>query len=458
QITQITGGTLFLHDGVTPVANSDFLTTREGMAGLRFTPAPDSTAPGSFHVQASLSPDTAGLGGHIITATIGVMPLPTPQLLANTGLLTTIATTATIAPATLKVTENGAVAGQLFYTITVAPTQGVLVDNGRQLAAGDSFSESDVERGRLAYVANSVTATDSFTFIVTDANGTSLPPAVFSIQTTSAPAPHVPPVPHVPQFMPLPGTTSTSSSTAPVSAPPIEIGSQSDGGTNSAAGATPSDASGDSSSSTGRGSDSTTARPAPHAPAASPVAPAVDQLIPHTAPARSSDLTQQKAADAPRSGESDASSNDPSENQKLSTGLLNSLAVAKGSNASTLATGNHVIKAPAKPTGALRADGALWHELDAMQQQMASEHKVHLVAGTASLVSIGMSVAYFMWAVRAGSVLSSLLSSMPAWKLVDPLPILDQMEGRTARRKRDGSDDEDDESLESMVDGVSTVA
>jgi len=184
----------------------------------------------------------------------------------------------------------------------------------------------------------------------------------------------------------------------------------------------------------------------------------VAPLIPHTAPARSSDLTQQKAADAPRSGESDASSNDPSENQKLSTGLLNSLAVAKGSNASTLATGNHVIKAPAKPTGALRADGALWHELDAMQQQMASEHKVHLVAGTASLVSIGMSVAYFMWAVRAGSVLSSLLSSMPAWKLVDPLPILDQMEGRTARRKRDGSDDEDDESLESMVDGVSTVA
>jgi hypothetical protein len=112
------------------------------------------------------------------------------------------------------------------------------------------------------------------------------------------------------------------------------------------------------------------------------------------------------------------------------------------------------------PTGnspaSLAANSPLWRDLDEMQDQAKSEHKTHVIAGAASLVSVGMSVVYFMWAVRAGSVLSSLLSSMPAWKLVDPLPILDQMAGGFDGRKRD--DDEDDETLESMVDNQAAPA
>ena len=89
----------------------------------------------------------------------------------------------------------------------------------------------------------------------------------------------------------------------------------------------------------------------------------------------------------------------------------------------------------------------LWHDLDAMQTQAESEHqtRVRIFAGTATLVSAGMSLVYFIWTIRAGSILSSLLSSMPAWKLVDPLPILDQASG-------DEDEEEDDETLASMVD------
>jgi hypothetical protein len=57
-----------------------------------------------------------------------------------------------------------------------------------------------------------------------------------------------------------------------------------------------------------------------------------------------------------------------------------------------------------------------------------------------------MSMVYFVWAIRAGSILSSLLSSMPAWKLVDPLPILEQGSGAG-----DDEDEDDNESLQSMV-------
>jgi len=90
-----------------------------------------------------------------------------------------------------------------------------------------------------------------------------------------------------------------------------------------------------------------------------------------------------------------------------------------------------------------------------VQAQVMSERKLHIMAGSASLVSVGISVMYFLWAVRAGSVLSSLLSSMPAWKLVDPLPILDQFAKPGAGGNNwDGEDDgaSDEETLESMLD------
>jgi hypothetical protein len=57
---------------------------------------------------------------------------------------------------------------------------------------------------------------------------------------------------------------------------------------------------------------------------------------------------------------------------------------------------------------------------------------------------VGASVLYLAWFLRAGSLVSSLLSSMPAWSFVDPLPILDQM------GSPEGEED-DDESLQSMV-------
>lgn len=53
QITGVTGGTLFQNDGTTPIANNSFITFAQGQAGLKFTPAANSTAGGSFSVQAS---------------------------------------------------------------------------------------------------------------------------------------------------------------------------------------------------------------------------------------------------------------------------------------------------------------------------------------------------------------------------------------------------------------------
>ena len=79
QITNITGGSLFLNDGVTPVTNGDFIAVAQGAAGLKFTPTTGSLANGSFTVEESTTGDASGLiAASKATATITVIaPVPT---------------------------------------------------------------------------------------------------------------------------------------------------------------------------------------------------------------------------------------------------------------------------------------------------------------------------------------------------------------------------------------------
>ncbi len=56
----------------------------------------------------------------------------------------------------------------------------------------------------------------------------------------------------------------------------------------------------------------------------------------------------------------------------------------------------------------------------------------------------GMSVGYVLWLLRGGLLLSSLLTSLPAWRFVDPLPVL-------GRLQDDDDEDLDDDSVEAIV-------
>lgn len=95
--------------------------------------------------------------------------------------------------------------------------------------------------------------------------------------------------------------------------------------------------------------------------------------------------------------------------------------------------------APLETTGFLR-------ELDSTRQQAVSDLRPRMWAGTASLISGGLSLAYFLWVVRGGSLFSGLISSIPTWKVIDPLPILDHVGKAGAALKR-----EEDRSLQSLI-------
>jgi hypothetical protein len=55
---------------------------------------------------------------------------------------------------------------------------------------------------------------------------------------------------------------------------------------------------------------------------------------------------------------------------------------------------------------------------------------------------VGLSAGYVVWMLKGGSLLASLLSSLPAWQLADPLAIL-------VGKKED--EDDDDDSLKTII-------
>jgi hypothetical protein len=78
----------------------------------------------------------------------------------------------------------------------------------------------------------------------------------------------------------------------------------------------------------------------------------------------------------------------------------------------------------------------------------AEQHFDKVAAETVGVVSGGLAVGYVLWLIRGGYLLSSLLTSMPAWRLVDPLPILDYLDDES---RADKSREDEDESLEELL-------
>lgn len=81
-------------------------------------------------------------------------------------------------------------------------------------------------------------------------------------------------------------------------------------------------------------------------------------------------------------------------------------------------------------------------ELDQMRHQ--SQEQQFSIERTASIavasLAAGAPLVYVLWLVRSGVLLGSYLSALPAWRLLDPLPIL--------ARGAEGEDkEEDDEAL-----------
>jgi hypothetical protein len=71
---------------------------------------------------------------------------------------------------------------------------------------------------------------------------------------------------------------------------------------------------------------------------------------------------------------------------------------------------------------------------DEVRENVLLEQSVTVsVAG----VSLGLSLVYVLWLIRGGVLMGSYLSALPAWRILDPLPVL-------ARRGEDEEPDEEE--------------
>jgi hypothetical protein len=78
-------------------------------------------------------------------------------------------------------------------------------------------------------------------------------------------------------------------------------------------------------------------------------------------------------------------------------------------------------------------------DLDRMRDEMSGQADLeHWVSGSIAVGSFSLTVGYVLWLLRGGALLASLLSSLPAWRLVDPLPVLSRVDD-----EEDQGEDED---------------
>ena len=96
-------------------------------------------------------------------------------------------------------------------------------------------------------------------------------------------------------------------------------------------------------------------------------------------------------------------------------------------------------------TERLMETSVLWNTLDDFAERIEKDGVTRtLIAGIAFLFAAVGSIAYVIWTLWSGYLVSSMVALMPHWQLMDPLAILEE--------EHDELEDEDDESLESIAD------
>jgi VCBS repeat-containing protein len=312
----------------------------------------------------------------------------------------------------LQATDPDNTPAQLNYVLTSAPANGTLTLNGSALALNDTFTQADVDSGRISYTnTNTASTSDAFAVTVTDTQGAATPITPIAFLITQ---PVAPPVDAGTPVAPLP---------APA-VPPAEVTSE-----------------------------------PPTAPsAAEPVAPQTEPVpgiapIPlATAPADEQSAGNETGT-VTAAGRSASTQNGAGMRQSAYLQAISLTLPKVGSESATplfssLVRALDAISADTQAIEALQAslgNNSFQQQLNSLQNDINQQlHLDKTTVASSLVVSTGLSVGYVLWLVRGGVLLSSLLSTLPAWRLIDPLPIL----GYLDRSKR-GSDEDD--SLEGML-------
>jgi hypothetical protein len=97
----------------------------------------------------------------------------------------------------------------------------------------------------------------------------------------------------------------------------------------------------------------------------------------------------------------------------------------------------------------------LWQQCGSIGAQLEKQQwSTKITVGAGVALTAGLSAGYVILLFRGGSLLATALASLPAWRTMDPLPVIEYWE-RDGKRRRLGRKPEKaespDQSLESLV-------
>ncbi len=349
-----------------------------------------------------------------------------PTLAKNSALQLNQGAIGVINEELLRVADADNTDSEIIYKLTKLPKVGSIIVNGAPATVGQTITQADISNDRVKYAnAGVAVAADSFAFTVNDGTGGTIPETTFQIivklKAKEQPlTPPSPPSPPSPPPTPAPPTPTESENKPKEDDAPLPQAPPS---------STP--------------TPPPTSSGAPSGGAGAAAAPA--EAVPQLPPPKPEAAGKEQLPAAPAKQEAAA----PAAPIEIPAPVV---VLAPPPVAAAPAP------APAPPPVVLTPEGVafiaepasrLATELDSMHKEIVQEaDALKLMAGSASFVSLGLSVVYILWTIRAGYLVASLLSSMPAWTFVDPLPILNYGLHPDGHKRKPG---DDDESLETLV-------
>ena len=161
--------TFTVKDGAISLLPDSFTQTRDGGLHTDSTPQPlpsDPLTPISFSIT-YLNPVASSSGGGNAASTLP--PNAPPSLLTNNLVRTSEGATLTIGSGDLAITDSDSNPQELVYRLSALPPGGSLQRSGVPLANLDTFTQEDIDNGRLTFVHGGGEVFDTgFSFTISD--------------------------------------------------------------------------------------------------------------------------------------------------------------------------------------------------------------------------------------------------------------------------------------------------
>jgi hypothetical protein len=314
------------------------------------------------------------------------------------------------------------------YTLTGLPGAGSLRVSGVALGVNGSFTQADIDNGRVTYVHGGASAgPDAFTFTVSDGSA-ALAPASFNVSIGAAPVIVIVDPVTTPPTTPADPAPSDPVSTPPTAdpgaSPPQNGGGAAEPGPIAEGG------------SAGEGGGDAELFEDPAQPGVAGTAGFQRGTL-RVGFSDTSALRSQLFSVSPNTfgAVSDGTARDATD----AAVTLNDFSLA-GPTQRLAGTPQALALTTFRAT---LGDTEWMNELDRMRKDVDAQIPTQSALVVSSVAVTGsLSVGYVLWLLRGGLLLSSLLSSLPAWSVIDPMPVL----------ARSGHDDEDegDDPLEKL--------